>query len=206
MDNHITLYGARTGNCLRAAVALEEAGIAYSVRKIALRQGEHKEAAFLAINPQGLLPALTVLSEGREQTLLTQSNAIMFYAAERASDPTLVGADLHARARTWERFFFFLTEVISPSVAGFKLVGEGLTAGTRYFHRSIVANLSLADSFVESSEYMAGHRFSLADIAAFTITAAHKEKLDWSELPNLSDWFNRVAARPAVQRGMSAFD
>ncbi|WP_413456970.1 glutathione S-transferase family protein [Herbaspirillum huttiense] len=206
MDDHHILYGARSGNCLRAAVALEEAGIAHTIRKIALRQGEHKKPAFLAINPQGLVPALAVVRAGREQTLLTQSNAIMFYAAQRAADINLGGADLDAKARIWERFFFFLTEAIAPSMAGFKLAGEGLTDGTRYFHKSIVANLELADSYVRTNPYMAGESFSLADIAAYTITVAHKDKLDWSRLPNLDEWFKRVAARPAVARAMSAFD
>lgn len=206
MENNYILYGALTGNCLRAAVALEEAGLPYTTKKIALRRGEHKGAAFLAINPLGLVPALVAVSGDGEQTIFTESNAIMFYAAERTRGAKLIGVDMPSRTKILERFFFFLTEVISPSIAGFRLRGTGLDEGIRYFDQKIVESLTLADSFVRSDLYMAGDDFSLADIAAFTMAAAHKDKLDWSTLPNLSDWFNRVADRPAVKRGMSAFN
>lgn len=206
MDNHHILYGARTGNCLRAAIALEEAGVPYTTSVVALRRGEHKGAAFLAINPLGLVPALAVVDGDGKQTIITESNAIMFYAAEWTNGANPIGVDLHSRTTVHERFFYFLTEAISPSIAGFRLGGAGLADAAKFCDEKIVASLTLADSFVRSDAFMAGGRFSLADIAAFTIAAAHKDKLDWSALPNLNDWFNRVAARPAVQRGMSVFN
>jgi GST-like protein len=206
LDNHHILYGARTGNCLRAAVALEEAGVPYTISKIALRRGEHKGAEFLAINPLGLVPALAVVDGNAEQTIITESNAIMFYAGEWANGANLTGIDVQSRAKVLERFFYFLTEVISPSIAGFRLAGAGIVDGAKYCDEKIAASLTVADSFVRSDLFMAGGSFSLADIAAFTIAAAHKEKLDWSSLPSLNDWFNRVAGRPAVQRGMAAFN
>jgi GST-like protein len=206
LDHQHILYGARTGNCLRAAVALEEAGLPHTIRKIALRRGEHKGAEFLAINPLGLVPALAVVDDSGGQTIITESNAIMFYAGEWAKDAHLLGVDLLSRAQVLERFFYFLTEAIAPSMAGFKLGGAGITDGARYCDAKIAESLTFADNFVRSNLFMAGERFSLADIAAYTIIAAHQEKLDWSVLPSLDAWFHRVGERPAVQRGMSAFN
>lgn len=155
---------------------------------------------------QSAWPALAVANDSCRQTIITESNAIMFHADEWARDAHLLGVDLQSRAQVLERFFYFLTEAIAPSMAGFKLGGAGITDGAKYYDAKIAQSLTFADSFVRSNLFIAGERFSLADIAAYTIIAAHKEKLDWSTLPALNDWFHRIAGRPAVQRGMSAFN
>ena len=70
----VRLYGAQTGNSRRAAIALEEADIPYSVIRVDLRAGEHKTAAFRALNPRGLIPAtksICAYIDGQEHMLLT---------------------------------------------------------------------------------------------------------------------------------------
>jgi len=47
----LELYGARTGNCRRAAISLEEAGLAYRVRQVDLAGGAQRSSAHLALNP-----------------------------------------------------------------------------------------------------------------------------------------------------------
>src|SRR4051794_14924391 len=81
-ESHV-LFGARTGNCVRAAIALEAAGIPYTVQRVDLAAGEQRSARHLAIAPQGKVPVLT---DGRfpPAFVLTQSNAILLYAAECA--------------------------------------------------------------------------------------------------------------------------
>jgi len=59
----IELYGAQTGNCLRAAIALEEAMVPYTVRHVDLRSGEHRRAAYLALNPAGQVPTMVDRSD-----------------------------------------------------------------------------------------------------------------------------------------------
>lgn len=53
---------------------------------------------------------------------------------------------------------------------------------------------------------MAGPRFTVADIAAFTITNHLRSAIDWSSVPHLERWFQTVGSRVATQRGMRAFD
>ena len=50
-----------------------------------------------------------------------------------------------------------------------------------------------------------GDQFSMADISAFTIAASIRDQLDWAVLSRLSRWFDAIEARPAVQRGLKAF-
>jgi len=81
----IELFGDATGNSIRAAIALEESGLAYQPRKVTLARGEQRTAEYLRLNPTGRVPALVDSDgPGGERLVLTQSNAIMLYIAEKA--------------------------------------------------------------------------------------------------------------------------
>lgn len=56
----------------------------YSVNHVDLKAGEHKTAAFLVLNPRGLVPVMAEEGQTRAELVLTQSNAIIFYAASRS--------------------------------------------------------------------------------------------------------------------------
>src|SRR5258705_2623810 len=84
----VELYGAKTGNCLRVSVALEEAEIPYIVRKLDLRQSEHRTPEHLSRNPLGKVPTLVERFRDGRALILSQSNAILMYAAE-GSPPRL---------------------------------------------------------------------------------------------------------------------
>lgn len=89
------LYGYfRSSAAFRVRIALNVKGIAYENAFIHLAKGEHREAQYAAVNPQGLVPAL--LDQGH---LLTQSLAIMEYLEETHPQPALLPADAVGRAR-----------------------------------------------------------------------------------------------------------
>jgi GST-like protein len=118
----IELYGARTGNCLRVSVALEEAALPYVVRRVDLRRGEQRQPEHLALNPVGQVPTIVVNREhGQSPLIVSQSNAILFYIAERVPGRLISDVYPILRARTYERFFYFLTDVIAPSHSAFAL-------------------------------------------------------------------------------------
>jgi GST-like protein len=125
------------------------------------------------------------------------------YAAE-GSPPRLLPSDTVERALVLQRFFYFVTDVIAVSHAGFATKNNG---GDQSFldERSLGA-LAFAESFLENSTFMAGEAFSLADIAAFTIASSYQSRLEWDRLQKMRRWFDQVSARESVQRGMHAFD
>lgn len=85
----------RSSTSYRVRIALELKGIAYTYVAHHLRHGEHLEPPYLAVNPQGLVPAL-IWSDG---TLLTQSLAIIEFLDEIKPEPPLLPADPLSRAR-----------------------------------------------------------------------------------------------------------
>ena len=85
----------RSSTSYRVRIALEMKGLSYDYVPHHLRHGEHLEPAYLAVNPQGLVPAL-VLDDG---TLLTQSLAIIEYLDEIHTEPPLLPQDSLGRAR-----------------------------------------------------------------------------------------------------------
>ena len=81
----IDLYAAGTSNGIRARIALEECGLAYNLHPIALEKGEHKTPQFLSMNPMGQIPVMVDREgPGGKPLTLSQSTAILLYAAEKA--------------------------------------------------------------------------------------------------------------------------
>ncbi len=136
--------------------------------------------------------------------MLAQSNAIMLHLAERAPGTLLPEGDAAGRAIALERFLYFITDVIAPNHAGFFLRGKQMSDAAAMLDERTVEKLSGAERFVAESSFMAGDRFTLADISAFTIAAAVKEHLPWAQLRNLKIWFDAIEKRPSVVRGYRA--
>lgn len=203
MNPEIELYGANTGNSLRAAIALEEAGIVYTARKLDLLAHEQRDAPFKTLNPAGKVPTLVDYTVS-PALVINQSNAIIQYADAKVPGqlaPILPGPET---VRVFDRYFFFVTDVIAPSHAAFFLRQAGLNDAAKAIEARVIEQLIFAESFL-TGEFMAGDRFSMADISAFTIAASVRDRLDWTRHPRLLQWFHAIEARPAVQRGLSTF-
>src|SRR4051794_15271886 len=99
----IELHGFHTGNCLRVAVALEEAELPYVIHNVNLAAGDHYRPGHLALNPHGKVPVIVDRSD-QPPFVLTQSNAIMMYIDQKAPGRILPVA-LKERAVAFERLF-----------------------------------------------------------------------------------------------------
>lgn len=202
----LLLLGARTGNCQRAAIALEESGLAYDVRQVDLRGNEHRSPEFLKLNPLGKVPVLTQHVNGRQPVVICQSNAIMLYAADNGPTKLLPDVTNSERATAQERFFYFVTDVIAPNHAGFFLKQNKCIDEATLLQQNSLAALEHSERYLDGNPYIAGNSFTLADICAVTMTSFNEDVLQWSKLPNLKRWYDDVISRPGVERGMRAFD
>jgi GST-like protein len=190
---------------LRAAIGLCEAEIPFTIRQVALSQGEHRGEAFRELNPAGKVPVLTGVELAGGTGSLTQSNAILFYA-DQARPGRLLPTGGIARARAVERFFYFVTDVIGLNGAAFALQRQREAAGAKILIEGSVEAIVRAERFLDEGPFIGGESFSLADIVAFTIIKASSNHLPWPDLPLLQAWLDLVGQRPAVQRGWTMFD
>ena len=208
MPASLDLYGAKTGNCLRTAIALEEAGLTFTPRPLELSAGAHRAPAHLALNPRGRVPVLVVTDADAAQSealVLTQSNAIQLWIDARAPG-VLLPRDGATRARALDRWLFVVTDVIALNNAAFRLRRAGLPKDTGApLEAEATGALAEAERFLDETPWLAGETFTLADIAAYTIARHYETALDWPHLPRLRRWFETAGARPAVRRGMATF-
>jgi GST-like protein len=202
----IELYGARTGNCIRVAIALEVCSIPYRVVHVNLRHAEQRSVAHLALNPAGKVPTIVDRSRGEPPFVLSQSNAILFYLSDIAPGHLMPPGGERQRAIVLERFFYFLTDVIAPSHAAFQLRLTEATQSRDVLEQKAITSLVAAERFLSDGAFMGGGSFTLVDIAAFTIAKALSRHVDWDQVPRLREWFDSLEKQPAIDRGLRAFD
>lgn len=199
----IDLYTAPTPNGYKVSITLEELEIPYTLHAIDLGSGQQKEPWFLALNPNGRIPA--IVDRGNDDFAIFESGAIMLYLAEQAG--RLIPADEKGRSRVMQWLMFQMGGV-GP------MMGQA-NVFTRYFPEQIPSVIEryrregrrlfeVLDRHLAGNEYLAGD-YSIADIANFAWARIH----EWPGIPvegldHLQRWMGAIAARPAVQRGVEA--
>lgn len=201
----IDVYFAPTANGFRATVALEECALPYRLHKLDLARGETRTAEYLRINPAGLIPAIVDSAgpEGKPCTL-TQSAAIILYAAEKAGRFLPPGGIARYTALQW--LMQAASDVAGTSGALFRVensMPDKTQGNTDYFKNRLVNFFRDCDRQLEGREFLAGE-ISVADLMLYPGFVARKALLDSAgPLPNLQRWAATMAARPAVERGMN---
>jgi len=196
----IDLYFSPTSNGRRALLALEECGLPYQLHRIEL--GRPKPDDLLKINPLGAIPAIVDSDgPGGRRIELSQSAAILLYAAQKAG--RFLPADAAERARVHEWLFHVVTDV-SPAGSSIYYLSNHLAerpaAAIRFFEERLARFLRNIDDRLGQVEYLAG-ALSVADLAAFPNYLAARSMVEkLGDLTNLHRWANQMAARPAVER------
>ncbi|QJD90590.1 glutathione S-transferase family protein [Duganella dendranthematis] len=201
-------------NPARIRIVLAEKGLEqlFQFVPVNLIAAEHKQPAFLAKNPNGVVPVLE-LDDG---TYISECVAITEYLDNLDADPVLTGktprekAMIHMmqkRADDWMIdgigiYFHYATPGLgdalqpfkAPEWAGRKEWGERqlekFKNGLRYF-----------DGILAKTPYLAGDQFSMADITVYAalLHAAFLNITVTDEYPALKAWQAKVAERPSVK-------
>lgn len=186
----LTVYGdSISGNCLKVKWTADRLGLTYRWIETGVLTGETRTPDFLALNPAGQVPA-AVLADGRT---LAQSNAIILHLAE-GSD--LIPADAYDRAKMLE-WMFWEQYSHEPYVAVARFQVKYLGRPASDLDPKLVerANGALArlDQALADGGWLAGGRFSLADIALAAYSRmAEDGALALSPYPALRAWIARV--------------
>jgi glutathione S-transferase/GST-like protein len=195
----LELYTAATPNGYKASVALEELGLPYEVRPINLSTLEQKTPAFLAINPNGRVPAL--VDDG---FAVFESGAILMYLAEKTGQ--LMPADAKGRSRVVQWLMFQMGGVgpmMGQANVFFRYWPEKLQPVIDRYQGETRRLFGVLEGQLAQHEYLAGD-YSIADIAHWCWVRSHSwSGVDIEPFPNLKRWVDAIAARPAAQRGIT---
>lgn len=199
----IEVHAFATPNSVKVVIALEELGLAYDLKPVNVRAGEQKAQAFLALNANGKVPVL--VDDG---FVLTESAAILVHLAEKYG--SLLPADGPDRARVFEQLFFHAS-ALSPAFgnAGFfrRSSPEPQPIAEARFVTEAERILGLLDARLADQPFVAGQEFTIADIAHFGwLWRRQFPDLTLDDRPNLSRWYEAIAARPAVQRAIARLE
>ena len=204
-------YYSPMSSATRCHWALEELGVPYEKHKVDLTKGEQKTPEFLAINPNGKIPALV---DGDARVF--ESLAILIYlgekyGAEKGLWPKL-GTPEHGEALSWsvwgtsEALPNVLQRVIHAGERAFSLPKDKQSAHVAQMAADGWAScMKILDKRLERREYLVGKSFSLADIATGSVVAigAMMAQLSLDGFKNVGAWAGRCQSRPAMGRAMA---
>ena len=199
----IDLYTAATPNGHKVSIALEELGLPYTLKVLDLTQGEQKTPAFLAINPNGRIPA--IVDRAADDFAVFESGACLIYLAEKTGQ--LMPQDDKGRSRVLQWLMFQMGGVgpmMGQANVFFRYFPEKIQPAIDRYQGESKRLLTVLDRRLKDHEYLAGD-YSIADIAHWAWVRTHRwSGVDVSDLPHLQRWLDAIRQRPAVQRGIEA--
>ena len=198
----LALFTASTPNGDKASIALEELGLEYSVRAISFDRKEQKEPWFLALNPNGRIPAL--VDHDEEGFAVFESGAILIYLAEKTGK--LMPADARGRSLVMQWLMFQMGGVgpmMGQANVFYRYAPEKIPYAIERYQRESRRLLEVLDTRLQENEYLAGE-YSIADIANWPWARTYQwAGVSIEGLPHLVRWIDAIAKRPAAQRGIA---
>ena len=192
------LYSADTPNGKKISIMLEELKLNYKVKKINIMKGEQFKASFSKISPFNKIP---VLKDIKEKKVIFESGAILIYLGEKYKK----FYDKKDRLKILQ-WLMAQMAYIGPMLGQHHQFhhynsGKSKFGEERYFRicRAIYKDL---DRRLAKSKYLAGSKYSIADIATFPWIARH----EWHDIglkkhKHLARWYKSIAQRKAVIKG-----
>lgn len=187
-----TLYGySDSGNCLKAKWIADLTGYAYDWVSIDIMSGESRTEDFLALSTAGQVPVLRL----PDDTVIEQSNAILFYIAEQASSSLIpTNAVMKAQMLAW-MFWEQYSHETAIAVRRFRKAYQNLPEDqieAHLFPKGYAA-LDRMENQLQGQPWIVGDDMTLADIALVAYTrVAHEGGFDLAKYPNIRGWISHV--------------
>jgi len=201
----IEVYSWATPNGHKVHIMLEECGLPYRVHAVDIGAGDQFKPGFLAISPNNKIPAITDPDgPGGEPISLFESGAILLYLAGKTA--RFLPDDAAAKYRVLEWLMFQMGGVgpMLGQAHHFRIyAAEKIPYAIDRYTNEAKRLYGVMNRQLARSKYIAGPDYSIADIAIFPWLRSWKNQgIDWTDYPHLKGWFDEVAARPAVMRGV----
>jgi len=204
----INLYTWQTPNGEKPVIMLEECGLDYRLHMIDISADEQKTPDFLAINPNGKIPALVDQGEASNQRVF-ESGSILIYLAEKTGQFLPSQGPGRIETLSWT---FFQVGNTGPMLGQWhhfdSAADERLPYAIGRYRDESIRLLGVLDSHLKDREYLAGD-YSIADIINFGWVRSGISGLKdqgAGQFSALIDWVERVGSRPAVKSALEELD
>jgi GST-like protein len=201
----IEVYSWATPNGHKVHMMLEECGLPYRVHAVDIGAGEQFDPAFLAISPNNKIPAIVDPDgpEGRPISLF-ESGAILLYLAGKTGKFLPEGVAAKYEVLQWLMFQMGSVGPMLGQAHHFRIYApERIPYAVDRYTNEAKRLYGVMDKRLARSKYLGGPEYSIADIAVFPWLRSWKNQgIDWNDFPNLKGWFDEIAGRPAVKRGV----
>ena len=201
----IDLYTWPTPNGHKIHIMLEETGLPYKVHAIDISAGDQFDPEFLKISPNNKMPAMVDPDgPGGAPIGLFESGAMLIYLAEKTGQ--FLSKDARQRYTTLQ-WLMWQMGGIGPMLGQahhfIRYAPEEIPYAKERYINEAKRLYGVADKRLAASPYLAGDDYSIADIAAWPwMRYPDRQGVDRDAFPNFKRWFDEIAARPAVQRGV----
>ena len=201
----IDLYTWGTPNGRKVSIMLEECELPYRTHAIDIGKGDQHGADFVAINPNGRIPA--IVDDNGPDGLpfnLFESGAILLYLAKKAG--RLLPRDERRQFETLQWLMFQMGGVgpmFGQAHHFLRAAPEPVPYGIERYSRETRRLYAVMDGHLKKHDFLADE-YSVADVATYPWVARHEwHKVALEDFPTVKRWFEMIGARPAVQRGMA---
>lgn len=201
----IDVYTWPTPNGHKVHIMLEECDLPYRVIPVDIGKGAQFAPAFLAISPNNKIPAI-VDSEGPDGAPISlfESGAILLYLAGKTGK--FLPSDTRGKYTVLEWLMFQMGGVgpMLGQAHHFRIYApEKIAYAITRYTQEAERLYNVINKRLGASTYIAGEEISVADIAIFPWLRSWKNQgVEMNRFPHLKGWFDEIAARPAVQRGV----
>lgn len=197
----IELYTAPTPNGWKASIALEEMSLEYKTISVNIMTGDQKTPEFLAINPNGRIPA--IVDTDNDNFAIFESGAIMIYLAEKSG--MFLPSDIKKRSLVLQWLMFQMGGIgpmMGQANVFFRYFPEKIPAAIERYQSESKRLFTVLNNQLSDNEYLAGD-YSIADMANWSWVKTHAwSGVEIDDLPHVKRWLDQINERPAVQKGV----
>jgi GST-like protein len=199
----IELYYWPTPNGWKISIMLEECGLDYEVKPINIGCGDQFKPEFLTISPNNRMPAIVDSEAPGGPLSIFESGAILEYLAEKSGQ--FMPQEPHGRFETLQWLYWQVANLgpMAGQLSHFLNYAQvRVDYAVERYRNEFNRLLGVMERRLVDRNYLAGD-YSIADIASWPWVRSHErfeQSLD--DFPAVARWFESIAQRPAVQKGI----
>lgn len=206
----LTLYYFPTPNGRKVSIALEEMGLDYELEFINILDGEAQAPGYLKVCPNARIPAIVDRAADGETVTVFESGAILQYLGRKTG--AFYPLESEARRTMVDSWVFWQMAGLGPMTGQITWFNRAARKPGRdpletsltlhRFTKEVKRLYAVLDGQLAGREFICDE-YSIADMACWPWVEQHGEYVgELQHYPNILEWHQRIAARPAVQRAM----